>query len=138
MLPERKSRKLRLFGNFSLAHDEDWEIKIMESIAISKFARHSYRKVNQMLSLIRGKRVSDAFHILSFAKKGAVSLIEKTLKSSAANSGRLKTPELLFVKKAFATMGPPIKRMRPGAQGRGNPYKRKTCHLTIVVGDRNK
>ena len=108
----------------------------MEAKALSKFARYSYRKVNQVLSLIRGKRVSEAIKILSFVKKGSVTLIEKTLKSAAANSGHLKNPELIFVKKAFATMGPPIKRMRPGAQGRGNPYKRKTCHLTIVVEDK--
>ncbi|OQW98399.1 MAG: 50S ribosomal protein L22, partial [Elusimicrobia bacterium A5] len=38
----------------------------MESKALSKFARNPYRKVNQVLSLIRGKRVSEAIHILSF------------------------------------------------------------------------
>ncbi|MFH1541338.1 MAG: 50S ribosomal protein L22 [Elusimicrobiota bacterium] len=107
----------------------------MESKAILKFARSSYRKVNQVLSLIRGKRADEAGHTLSFIKKGSVSLIQKTLKSAIANSGHLKNPESIFIKKAFATMGPPIKRMRPGAMGRGNPYKRKTCHLTIVVGD---
>ena len=110
----------------------------MESIAISKFARYSYRKVNQILPLVRGKRVSEAVNILSFVKKAPVSMIQKTLKSAAANSGHLKTPESIFIQKAFATMGPPIKRMRPGAQGRSNPYKRKTCHLTIVVADRKK
>ena len=91
-----------------------------------------------MLTLIRGKRVSDAFSVLSFVKMGSVPIIQKTLKSAAANSGHLKNQELVFVKSAFATIGPPIKRMRPGAMGRGNPYKRKTCHLTIVVGDKVK
>jgi len=107
----------------------------MEAKAIARFARFSYRKVGQVLKLITGKRVSEAFNTLLFVNKGSRTLIEKTLKSATANSGRLKNPETVFVKKAWATMGPPIKRMRPGAQGRGNPYKRKTCHLTIVVGD---
>jgi large subunit ribosomal protein L22 len=107
----------------------------MEAKAITKFARCSYRKVGQVLEIIRGKRVSDAFNSLLFVNKGTRTVVEKTLKSATANSGRLKNPETVFVKQAFATMGPPIKRMRPGAQGRGNPYKRKTCHLTIVVGD---
>ena len=110
----------------------------MEAKAISRFARYSYRKVGQILKLIKGKRVSEALEILMFVKKGSVSFIEKTLKSAAANSGHLKNPETIFIKKAFATMGPPIKRMRPGAMGRGNPYKRKTCHLTIVVADSRK
>ncbi|MDD5687346.1 MAG: 50S ribosomal protein L22 [Elusimicrobia bacterium] len=107
----------------------------MEAKAVSKFGRYSYRKVGQILKLIQGKRVSDAFNLLMFVKKGSVHFIEKALKSATANCGRLKNPETVFVKEAYATMGPPIKRMRPGAQGRGNPYKRKTCHLTIVVAD---
>lgn len=107
----------------------------MEAIAITRFARCSYRKIGVVLKLIRGKRVSEAFNTLSFVNKGSRTIVEKTLKSATANSGRLKNPETIFVKKTWATMGPPIKRMRPGAQGRGNPYKRKMCHLTIVVGD---
>src|SRR3989339_1011524 len=107
----------------------------MEAIAISRFGRHSYRKVGAILKLIQGKRVSDVFTLLAFTTKSATPYIEKTIKSATANCGRLKSPETLFITRAFATMGPPIKRMRPGAQGRGNPYKRKTCHLTIVVGD---
>ncbi|MBN1384934.1 MAG: 50S ribosomal protein L22 [Elusimicrobia bacterium] len=108
----------------------------MQAKAISRFGRHSYRKVGQILKIIRGKRVSKAFDLLMFVKKGSVSFIEKTLKSAVANCGMLKNPESLFVREAFSTMGPPIKRMRPGAMGRGNLYKRKTCHLTIVVADR--
>ncbi|HAM38853.1 MAG: 50S ribosomal protein L22 [Elusimicrobia bacterium RIFOXYC2_FULL_34_12] len=110
----------------------------MEAIAISKFGRYSFRKVGQILKLIKGKRVSDALTLLAFTKKSQTLYIEKTLKSATANCGRIKNPESVFIIKAFVTMGPPIKRMRPGAQGRGNPYKRKTCHLTIVVGDKKK
>ncbi|MEW6557718.1 MAG: 50S ribosomal protein L22 [Elusimicrobiota bacterium] len=107
----------------------------MEAIAYSRFARYSSRKVGQILNLIRNKRVSDAYVMLNFVKKSSVPLVAKTLKSAVANAGRLKNPETVFVKKAFVTMGPPIKRMRAGAMGRGNPYKRKTCHLTIVVSE---
>jgi len=108
----------------------------MEAKAITRYARYSYRKVGQVLKIIANKRVSEAFNALMFVNKGTRTVVEKTLKSAVANSGRLKNPETVFVKKAWATMGPPIKRMRPGAQGRGNPYKRKTCHITIIVSDK--
>ena len=61
----------------------------MEAKAFSKFARISYRKVNQVLSLIRGKRVSGQFiycHLLRRARFP----YRKTFKSAAANGGHLK------------------------------------------------
>ncbi|OQA90511.1 MAG: 50S ribosomal protein L22 [Elusimicrobia bacterium ADurb.Bin231] len=107
----------------------------MEATAKAKFARYSYRKVGQVLDLIRGKKASEAMNILMFLVKSPSGLVIKTLKSAIANAGRLKNPDTVYVKKAWVTMGPPIKRMRAGSLGRGNPYKRKMCHLTIVVGD---
>ena len=60
----------------------------------------------------------------------------KTIKSAAANAGDLKgvNPNL-FVASAWVGAGPVLKRMRAHAMGRGATYKRKTCHLTIVVSD---
>jgi len=106
----------------------------MEGIAISKFARYAPRKVNQVLEIIRNKPVKKAFDLLSFAPKVSAVLVAKTLKSAVANTGKLKNPEGLTVKQCWVGQGPTLKRMRPGPMGRGMPYKRKTCHLTIVVG----
>jgi ribosomal protein L22, bacterial type len=103
--------------------------------AHAKFVRFTSRKVNQVLTLIRNKPVEKAFEILSFTPKAPVTLIAKTLKSAVANGGGLKTPKSLKVKEAWVGQGPVLKRMRPGPQGRGMPYKRKTCHLTIVVSE---
>ncbi|MCK9583215.1 MAG: 50S ribosomal protein L22 [Endomicrobiales bacterium] len=107
----------------------------MEAVAKTKFARYAPRKVNQVLQLIRNKPVQKAFDALSFTPKGSAELIEKTLKSAVANAGRLKNMENLKVLKCWVGCGPTLKRMRPGPMGRGMPYKRKMCHLTIVVGD---
>jgi large subunit ribosomal protein L22 len=110
----------------------------MDAIAISKFARYAPRKVNQVLGLIRNKPVEKAFEILQFTPKEATTLITKTLKSAVSNTGKLKSQAGLRVKNCWVGQGPVLKRMRPGPMGRGMPYKRKTCHLTIVIADETK
>jgi len=105
----------------------------MQAQATAKFVRYAPRKVNQVLSLIRNKKVEKAFEILSFLPKGSTELVGKVLKSASANAGKLKDLSSIKVKEAWVGHGPRLKRMRPGPMGRGMPYKRETSHLTIVV-----
>ena len=111
----------------------------MEAIAREKFARFAPRKVNQVLSLIRKKPVPQALQLLRFVPKSCNTLVGKTIKSAAANAGDLKgTNPNLYVSSAWVGVGPVLKRMRAHAMGRGATYKRKTCHLTVVVSDQKK
>jgi len=107
----------------------------MEAKATAKFVRYTPRKVNQVLTLIRNKKVEKAFEILSFLPKSSATLVEKVLKSATANAGKLNDFSGLKVKEAWVAGGPILKRMRPGPQGRGMPVKKRTAHLTIVVTD---
>lgn len=107
----------------------------MQAIAKSRFTRISSRKVGQVLDLIRGKKVDDAFRILRFVTKAAAPVVQKTLHSAVANSGRLKNQVGLKVLQTWVGQGPPLKRMRAFAMGRGFMYKRKMCHITVIVGD---
>ena len=107
----------------------------MQAKATAKFVRYTPRKVNQVLTLIRNKKVEKAFEILSFLPKSAATLVSKVLKSATANSGKLKDYSGLKVKEAWVCNGPVLKRVRPGPQGRGMPIKKRTSHLTIVVTD---
>jgi large subunit ribosomal protein L22 len=106
----------------------------MEAVATSKFARYTPRKVNQVLTLIRNKSVEKAMGILEFTPKSASDLVLKTLKSAVANAGK-KDQSALKVKEAWVGQGPSLKRLRPGPMGRGMPFKRKMCHLTIKVSE---
>lgn len=108
----------------------------MEALAKEKFIRYAPRKVNQVLSLVRKKPVPQALQILKFVPKSCTTMIGKTIKSAAANAGDLKAVNPnLFVASAWVGVGPVLKRMRAHAMGRGATYKRKTCHLTVVVSD---
>ncbi|OGR83052.1 MAG: 50S ribosomal protein L22 [Elusimicrobia bacterium RIFCSPLOWO2_01_FULL_64_13] len=110
----------------------------MEAIARGRFARFAPRKVNQVLGLIRRKPVPKALTALSFVTKSCATFIGKTIKSAAANAGdpEAKNPRLI-VSGAWVGQGPVMKRMRAHAMGRGATYKRKTCHLTVVVSDQS-
>src|SRR5215468_1949303 len=108
----------------------------MEAKAIARYVRVTPRKTDQVLQLIRGKRVDQATEILDFASKHVAKVIGKVLKSAVANAvaieGKINVEELR-VKQATAGAGPTMKRFLPRAQGRATPLLKRTCHITIVV-----
>ena len=108
----------------------------MEAKAIARYVRVTPRKADQVLQLIRGKRVDHATEILDFASKHVAKVIGKVMKSAVANAvaieGKINIEELR-VKMAVAGAGPTMKRFLPRAQGRATPLLKRTCHITIVV-----
>ncbi len=103
------------------------------AIARARFARVGPRKVGQILALIRGKSAAQAYDLLRFTPKSAVTIVEKTLRSAVANLGGAVPPEQVMIREVWVNQGPVLKRMRAAAMGRGVTYRRKTCHLTVVV-----
>ena len=116
----------------------------MEAGAKAKFQRFGSRRVNLVLDQIRGKNVMAAQDVLPFVAKRSADLVAKTLHSAAANlevkAGKKLDFSKVFIKEAFANLGPSghLKRMQPGPQGRGMPYKKSMCHLTVIVTDEKK
>jgi large subunit ribosomal protein L22 len=109
----------------------------MEVKAIAKFVRYTPRKVNQVLLLIKNKKVDKALEILSFLPKSAAVLVGKVLKSAIANSNRVENFSEFKVKEAWVGNGPILKRIRHGPRGRSMPVKKRTAHLTVVITDVN-
>jgi large subunit ribosomal protein L22 len=106
--------------------------------AIARFTRVGQRKVNQILDVIRGKSVSQSYKLLEFTKKAATPMVMKTLKSAVANIGKHVDENKIYVNETYAGQGPVLKRLRPMAMGRGAIYRRKTSHVTIIVGEQGK
>ena len=108
----------------------------MEAKAIARYVRVTPRKADQVLQLIRGKRVDLATEMLLFTPKHIARTIRKVLQSAVANAvameGKINT-ESLHVKHATAHAGPTMKRILPRAQGRATPILKRTSHITIVV-----
>jgi len=108
----------------------------MEARAIARYVRVTPRKADQVLQLIRGKRVDQVTEILDFTPKHVAKIIGKVVKSAVANAvaieGKINVEELR-VKMAVAGAGPTMKRFLPRAQGRATPLLKRTCHITIIV-----
>lgn len=104
--------------------------------AVHRHARFSAYKAREVLDLIRGKSVSEARTILQFCDRAAAETVAKILDSAVANAANNNDipPEELFVSACFADEGPTMKRWRPRARGRATRIRKRTCHITVIVG----
>ncbi|MDR2772417.1 MAG: 50S ribosomal protein L22 [Elusimicrobiota bacterium] len=109
----------------------------MEAKATAKFIRNTPRKTNQVLSIIRGKKISKAMEALAFSPKSAAIVVGKVLNSAIANAGAIGNVENFVVKEAWVGNGSILKRMITGPKGRGMPIKKRTAHVTIVISNEN-
>jgi large subunit ribosomal protein L22 len=112
----------------------------MQAKAIARYVRISPRKVRQVVDLIRGKQVNDALAILQFTPKGATEPVTKVLKSAVANAEHNLEMDAdeLFVTEIFVDQGPTLKRIKPRAMGRADQIRKRTSHITVVVGEKKE
>lgn len=110
----------------------------MEAMAVAKHVRISPRKVRRVVDLIRGKGVQEALAILRFSPQRASVAVEKVVKSAVANAEHNydMDGDNLYIARAFVDEGPTWKRTQPRAMGRANLRRRRTSHITIVVGEK--
>ena len=110
----------------------------MEAKAVLKFARISPRKVEIVCDLIRGKDTKYAMAVMENTPKAACELMTKLLKSACANAENNfeMDPDNLYVKEAYVTPGPIIKRIMPRAQGRAYRINKRTSHVTLAVAEK--
>lgn len=112
----------------------------MEARAVAKYVRISPRKVRQVVDLIRGKKVDEALAILQFTPKISTEPVTKVLKSAVANAEHNydMSADDLYITKIYVDQGPTIKRIKPRAMGRADRIRKRTSHITVVVGDKKE
>jgi len=105
--------------------------------AQAKFVRLSARKARVVLEHIRGRSVPEARTILAFTQRAAAQDIDKVLRSAVANAeaNHGLIGDELVVAAAYADEGPTLKRWRPRARGRASRIFKRTCHITLVLGE---
>lgn len=93
-------------------------------------------KARRVVDLIRGRHVDDAKRVLRFTERGAAEAIAKVLDSAIANAenNRGLPADELHVARAWVDEGPTLKRFRPRAMGRATRIRKRTCHISVVVG----
>ena len=102
----------------------------------------SPRKMRLVADLVRGKKVEEALAILKFNTKEASNRVEKLLVSAIANwQAKNETASIeeadLFVKEIRVDGGAMLKRLRPAPQGRAHRIRKRSNHVTLVLGDYN-
>jgi len=99
----------------------------------------SPRKMRLVADLVRGQKVERALNILRFSSKEASRKLEK-LVLSAINNWEQKNADGnveeagLFVKEIRVDGGMMLKRLRPAPQGRAHRIRKRSNHVTIVLG----
>src|SRR6056300_1784528 len=102
----------------------------------------SPRKMRLVADLVRGEKVEKALNILKFNNKEASGRLEKLLLSAIANwqakneDADVESAEL-FVKEIKVDSGSMLKRLRPAPQGRAHRIRKRSNHVTLVVGANN-
>ena len=102
----------------------------------------SPRKMRLVADLVRGEKVEHALNILKFSQKEASNRLEKLLLSAIANwqakneDASIEDAEL-FVKEIRVDGGTMLKRLRPAPQGRAHRIRKRSNHVTLVVGANN-
>ena len=99
----------------------------------------SPRKMRLMADLIRGEAVDNALSILRFSAKESSVRLEKLVLSAVANwqakneDGDLEKAGL-FVKEIRVDSARMLKRLRPAPQGRAHRIRKRSNHVTLVLG----
>ena len=102
----------------------------------------SPRKMRLVADLVRGKDVGYALQILKFNTKAPSARLEKLLLSAIAN-WQAKNEEAdveqagLFIKEIKVDSGSMLKRLRPAPQGRAHRIRKRSNHVTVILGEKN-
>jgi large subunit ribosomal protein L22 len=104
--------------------------------AQARYLRVSASKAREVLDLIRGLDVERADGVLRFTERGIARDVRKVLASAVANAQNndSQDPAELKVVACFADEGPTLRRFRPRARGRATRIRKRTCHVTVIVG----
>lgn len=101
----------------------------------------SPRKMRLVADIIRGVDVEKALNILKFNAKEASGRLEKLLLSAIANwesknEGSNIENSNLYVQEITVDSGRMLKRIQPAPQGRAHRIRKRSNHVTIVLGSR--
>lgn len=102
----------------------------------------SPRKMRLVADLVRGEKVEKALNILRFSQKEASRRLEKLVLSAVSN-WQAKNEEAdveaadLFIKEITVDSGTMLKRLRPAPQGRAHRIRKRSNHVTVVLGAKN-
>ena len=129
----KKSKKMNIV-NETIKKDNDFAKVYLKSIKISP------KKLNIIISPIRGLNVEKAQNYLSFSQKRISYQIKKALQSAIANAENNHQLDVdkLYVHEASVGKGLVLKRFKPRAKGRGVRVLKHFSNLTIKLKEQSE
>ena len=110
--------------------------EVKKAFAILRNCPTSPRKMRLVVDQIRGVEVNKALILLKHSSKEASVRLEKLLLSAIAN-WQIKYGDdntELIIKEIFVDSGRMLKRMQPAPQGRAHRIRKRSNHVTLIVG----
>ena len=102
----------------------------------------SPRKMRIVADSVRGKKVDMALTMLKFSQQEASNKLEKLLLSAISNwqakneDGDVEEANL-FIKEIRVDSAGMLKRLRPAPQGRAHRIRKRSNHVTLILGSQN-
>jgi len=99
----------------------------------------SPRKMRLVCDMIRGQEVNKALDMLKFSTKEASRRLEKLVLSAVANwqskneGARIEDNDII-IKEIFVDQARTLKRIQPAPQGRAYRIRKRSNHVTVVIG----
>jgi len=125
----KKNTKKKNIVNEDVKKENDFAKVYLKSIRVSP------KKLNLIISPIRGLNVERALNYLSFSQKRISYQIKKALQSAIANAENNHQLDVdkLYVHEASVGKGMVMKRFKPRAKGRGVRILKPFSNLTIKL-----
>lgn len=103
----------------------------------------SPRKMRLVADLVRGMDADKALYVLQYSQKEPAKRLYKLLLSAIANwkeknEGSRLEENQLFVKEIQVDSGRMLKRIQPAPQGRAHRIRKRSNHVTLVLGNRSQ
>ena len=121
------------------------EIKSRTAIAKLNDVPTSPRKMRLVADTIRGKEVNHALDILKYSKKEPATRLSKLVRSAIANwesKNEEQRKELengnVYIQTIMVDEGRTLKRIRTAPQGRAARIRKRSNHVTIILGTKNQ
>jgi large subunit ribosomal protein L22 len=101
----------------------------------------SPRKMRIVADMIRGMNVESAMGVLQHTSKEAAGRLYKLLRSAIANwevknEGERVEDNQLYIKEISVDSGRMLKRIQPAPQGRAHRIRKRSNHVTLILGNR--
>ena len=119
--------------------EERKELRKTTYNAVLRNCPTSPRKMRLVADMIRGVEVNRALDMLKFSTQDASNKLEKLVLSAVANwqnkneDVRLEDSKLI-VKEVYVDQSKTLKRIQPAPQGRAYRVRKRSNHVTVVLG----